>query len=128
MVIAAEGARADVALSARLRRLRKSAGLAAVSPERPRRTAWAVIDIAVGRKVSVLWPEAFPARRTGAAASAAVIRVPVIKGCAVRRIPLVVVDGVVFVPVVAPVVPAPPVAAEEADAEPGAEEQARSSA
>src|ERR1700756_3173290 len=123
MVIAAECAGVHVALTMRFGEPSCSV---VVSLKRPGRCARAVVDIAVGGEASVLRTETFPAGSARASASAAVIRIAVIKGGAVREIPLVIVDRVVVVPVVPPVPPAPAEPAEEADAETDAEEEVRS--
>src|SRR5258708_7999136 len=122
MVISAERAGAHVALAARLG---KPARGAVIALNRQGRGAGAVVDVAAGRKTPILGPEAAAPGGAGAATSTAVIGVAIVEGGAVREIPLVIVNRVVVVPVVAPMAPAPTVTAEEADAEAYAEEQAR---
>src|SRR5258706_14437292 len=114
MVISAERAGAHVALAARLS---KPACRAIIPLKRPGRGAGAVVDVAVGRKTTILRPEAAAPGGAGAAAATAVIGVAIVEGGAVREIPLVIVNHVVVVPVVAPMGPAPAVTAEKADAE-----------
>src|SRR5260370_14932694 len=110
----------DVALSVSPR---KSTGGMAIAFERSGRTSGVVVDVAVRGEVPLMRPEPSVAGRAGSAPTSTVINIAVIKGRAVREISLVVEDGVVVMPVKAPMTPSPAEAAVKADAEANSKEQ-----
>ena len=118
VIVMAECAGAHIALTAGCG---VPASGAIVSLKGSRRSARAVVNIPSrgGRPVHVA------AERFRSATAAAVIDIAVVKGCATRIVPGVVVDHVVVVPVKPPVRPAPTKTGEKADSEPDSKRKIR---
>src|SRR6516162_7122019 len=118
VIVMAKGAGAHIALATRCG---VPARRAIVSLERSRRTARVVENIPPGRGR----PVHAPAKRLWSAMPSAVIRIAVVKGRAMRVVPVVVIDDVAVVPVKSPVRPAPTKTPEKSDSEPSSKRKIR---
>lgn len=124
MTVPAEGAGANAGLAARLGRDTTSS-VFAVNGTGANIALTTRLGIAASSSVVAgerLW-RPFGAVVNPARGSASIESVAVIKRPALRVISLVVVDRVMVVPIASPVMPAPPVAPKEPDAEPNSEEE-----
>jgi hypothetical protein len=136
MVIAAEGARADAALTSGFR---VSSSSLAVSVERPGRcggrfeTSTPLACVPVGRPVPLVDARTISAAVTlyyaatainpATFASVPVEVVPVIESVAPRVVPVVVVNDVSVMPIASPMMPAPSIASEPTNSEAGSERE-----
>ena len=127
MVVAAEGARADAALTAGCSVSSSSLG---VSIERPGRCAGTVVSSAAPADIPVRSPVPAagpvpPHTVTAARASSSVVVAPVIKRVAPGVVPAAVIHYVSAMPIESPMTPAPSITAEEADSEADSEREVR---